>query len=135
MAKVEWIITEIGDGWVSSHNMYVIMSDGIVIHASDFNPLDLQRYTSDFRYKFDSRDVELPSGYEGFKSKLYKEDLDFTKFDKTPVFVFDAPEYTLYKVKNNKYHKVWSSHYLDGHSSVSFVVELYGLLLEVIGRV
>lgn len=135
MAKVDWVITEIGGGWVSAHNMYVISSDGVVAHASVFNSSDLSDYTSDFEYKLDSRGVELSSGYECFKSKLYKADLDFTKFNKIPVFVFDAPEYTLYKVKDNKYHKVWSSHYLDGHPSVSFVVELYGLLSEVMHSV
>lgn len=81
LEKAKYIFTITGGGFTYLHDLYVIESDGTVLHTEDF----------------DIKNIEDASPKEIF---ALKKDLDFTKY--VGWFLMDSPKCDMFEVENRK---------------------------------
>lgn len=107
LKNVEYVFTITGGGWTTQHDLYAITKDRKVLHTEKFDDLE----AASPEYLFD-----------------LEEDLDFEEHGNN--VGFDAPDLTMYKVKEGKLKKLYAVGMYHNSPAVDMIVKLHYFYLH-----
>lgn len=132
---IEYAFTVKGGGWSYIHELFVICKDGTVARAREFDDSNILNYVEDFRFNYkntgvdeDTTAISICNGKKTYLSSILKgEEPNFEKHSKGH-FVFDAPTYTMYKVKNGVVKKLFSTEDVNSCKAMNYIETLCSVL-------
>lgn len=142
ISMVKYAVTEIGGGWACSHNLFIITTDDRVLYASKFdkeNPLCCEVEKEFGLYDFDKPPCETvisitsftdengehQTSYEYLDSLMKNGKVDFEDVRDASGYVFDSPEYILYKNDNNRLGIIADTYNLESLPAVEYLLYMY----------
>lgn len=135
MNEIIFAFTEIGGGWSYIHELFVVLKDGTVIHAKDFNDSKILDFKEDFRFNYkntgvneDTTVIAICNGKKTYLSSILNgKEPNFEEHSKEH-FVFDAPTYTMYKVTNGVVKKLFSTGDVHSCKAMNYIETLCSVL-------